>query len=228
MSFNQSLDADLRRDKYRDEYLQWRSQLMKAESGFFALYADFEPMLTQLSAGALRLYLYIGFHSDNWTGESWHSVDTMAKSLNVDARTVRKGLRELEDMGLIRRVQPRPRGRTFTYLRPLPRTRSLKGRALQIAAEAYLTENGFAIVARNPTIGSRRKVDFMIEGPDGEVSYVAVKSRISLSDLMTWANAARRAQRKLIVLTSESWPTTVESAANEWGVTLHQLNPLDG
>ena len=70
MPVNLSFNTDPRQEKLREEYGRWRTGMVKEEAGFFALYQDFEPFVQSLSAGALRVYLYIGLNSDNWTGGS--------------------------------------------------------------------------------------------------------------------------------------------------------------
>lgn len=211
---------DSNQDKHREDYRRWRTRMMQEEAGFFALYQDFEPFLSILSAAALRVYLYLGMHSDNWTGESWHSLDTMAGSLHMDPRTVRRALHELVEEGLIARIQLTPRGRTFTYLRPLPRTRSLMGKALESAAEALVVDKGYAIVEQQPSVSPRGRADLLVEDENGKQFLVEIKYRISLGDVMTWANAARRVGKGLIMVAAEPWSEDVADAAKDWQVIL--------
>uniref|UniRef100_UPI000B1104B5 helix-turn-helix domain-containing protein n=1 Tax=Sulfobacillus thermosulfidooxidans TaxID=28034 RepID=UPI000B1104B5 len=200
-------------EKYRRDYRQWRSDLIRKEAGFFALYQDFLPLIKELSAPALRVYLYIGMHSNNWTGESWHSLSTIAKILQMDPRTVRRALQELVERNLVARVQKTPRGRTFTYLRPLPRTRPLAGKELEEAAEALLVSRGYSVIERGVLTSGKRRVDFIVEDASGKQWLVEIKRRITLDFLMTWSIMARRLEKGLILIASDLWPDDVQSAA---------------
>ena len=223
-----SFEEEKLQDLYRTEYRRWRTQMMKEEAGFFALYQDFLPMLSALSAPALRLYLYLGMHSNNWTGESWHSLAKMANELHMDPRTVRRALQELTDQGLIARVQRSPRAPTYTYLRPLARNRPLMGKALEEIAETILKYHGFSIVNHGiPLPTTRRQADFLVVNAAGEQRLVEVKYRVTLDDLMTWANVARRAQLGLIMLTAEPWDYDVELAAKDMDVLLFLASRSD-
>ena len=50
-----------------DQYSQWKNNMDKKNVGanFFILFKDFDKHLRDISSGALKLYLYYGFHSKN-------------------------------------------------------------------------------------------------------------------------------------------------------------------
>lgn len=217
-----SFDVAIKQKKLQEDYRRWRTRMMQEEVGFFAVYQDFAPMIRSLSAPALRVYLYIGLHANNWTGESWHSLSTVAGALHMDPRTVRRALHELVDEHLIERIQPTPRGRTFTYLLPLPRTRPLMGKALESAAEKLLEEEGYTVVERQPSVPLRRRAKLLVQSSDERQFLVEVKYHVSLDELMTWGNAARRVKKGLIVVASEPWSEPVVAAAEDMGVILIQ------
>jgi DNA-binding MarR family transcriptional regulator len=90
----------------RNEYKEWKEKRKKQTSPFFVVYTDFkEEHLKEISGGALKLYLYLGLHINTFTGECWHSIETIADYFGNDQRTVKKWFKELEDRKLIRRIQ---------------------------------------------------------------------------------------------------------------------------
>lgn len=90
----------------RDQYSKWKEQRKDEKSPFFMIYSDFkETHLKELSGGALKLYLFLGFHVNTFTGECWVSVEKIADYLGKDERTVRKWFEELQDKKLIARIQ---------------------------------------------------------------------------------------------------------------------------
>lgn len=109
-------------EKFRHYYQTWRKHNVKEKAGFFPVFNDFKEFLKQLSPGAIQLYLYLGIHSGNWTGESYHDLETMAEFFGVSERTIRNRLNELEEAKLIRRMQLRPNSVSHTFLLPYPAT----------------------------------------------------------------------------------------------------------
>ena len=71
-----------------------------------------------ITPGALKLYLYYSFFANNDTGESWHSIDTIGHKLGVTEKSITNWNRELEDLGLIYRVNNGKKSKT-TFLMPL-------------------------------------------------------------------------------------------------------------
>jgi len=104
---------------YKKDYSNWRDLSRKINKPFFMIHTDFEQLfLKELSAGSLKLYLYLGFRSKYQTGESWESIDDMALFFKKDSRTISNWLRELEEHGLIERKQKGYKNVGTTFLRP--------------------------------------------------------------------------------------------------------------
>lgn len=99
-------------------YNNWRSLQKDKINTFFQLYKSFFKYLPELKTGALALYLFYGFHSDNDKGNSWHSIDTIARELDTTERSINNWNKVLTDLGLILRVQGNTRSK-ITYLLPL-------------------------------------------------------------------------------------------------------------
>lgn len=107
-----------RPDDLRSQFKLWRQLSAEDRAGFFAIYGDFLPYLGRLSGNAIKLYVYLGLHAGNFTGECWPSVPTMARRLKKSQRTILSWLKELERCKLIMRI-PGPRGEvTHTFLLP--------------------------------------------------------------------------------------------------------------
>lgn len=105
---------------YIQQYQNWRTDLKNKdfESTFFILYKDFDVHLRDISPGALKLYLFYGFHAKNETGLLWHGVEKISEYFGVSERTINNWNSELEERGLISRVL-REKGRNkTTYLLP--------------------------------------------------------------------------------------------------------------
>lgn len=85
---------------------------------FARIDSNFKLFLPYLKDGAIRLYLYYALASNNKTGESWHSVETISESLRITDRSIVNWNNELEDLGLIYRSS-RGRKSKSTYLLPL-------------------------------------------------------------------------------------------------------------
>lgn len=98
-------------------YELWKKSLKEDDNGFFMLYKNFEKFLPELTTGALKLYLFYGFSSKNITGESWYSIDSLAKNLDTTARSINTWNTELEQAGLIYRSSG-SKSSKITYLLP--------------------------------------------------------------------------------------------------------------
>lgn len=106
-------------DKLRSNYGNWKRKRRESKTPFFSIYSDFkEPFLKELSGGALKLYLYLGFSVNTFTGECWHSTENIAYYFGCDQRTVKKWFKELEDKGLVRRIQTGFKRVANTFLLP--------------------------------------------------------------------------------------------------------------
>ena len=78
-------------------------------------------MLRKISGGALGCYMYLGLSSKNETGESWHTIETIAKYFDKDIRTVSKWIQELRKLKLIDRFQLEINREAHTFLLPYER-----------------------------------------------------------------------------------------------------------
>jgi len=106
-------------EEIRIEHKQWREKRRDQNSPFFMIYTDFKDIyLKEISGGALKLYLYLGFHVNTFTGECWHSVDSIAEFFRNDPRTVKKWFEELEERGMVKRIQSGYKRIANTFLLP--------------------------------------------------------------------------------------------------------------
>lgn len=105
---------------YKTNFKYWKEDNLKQQKGFFIVFNDFETknILTKISGNALKLYIFIGIHSNNSTGESWYSIESISKYFNKSPRTISYWLRELEKANLIRRMQLNINQSSHTYLQP--------------------------------------------------------------------------------------------------------------
>jgi DNA-binding MarR family transcriptional regulator len=103
---------------YKSYHAAWRTFNKAKGEPFFALYNGFkEKHLAKLDAGPLRLYLYFGFHANNRTGASWHSISKIAEFFGTQTRTIDNWISVLVKEGLIYRERTDKRSHT-TYLIP--------------------------------------------------------------------------------------------------------------
>lgn len=103
----------------RENFKQWKKDNLKS-SGYFVIFNGFQAngYLKKLSGNALKLYIYLGVHSDNVTGESFHGIETIAKYFGKSERTIYTWFNELVDLHLIRRAQLEFNGPAHTFLQP--------------------------------------------------------------------------------------------------------------
>lgn len=103
----------------KNNYSSWKKTKLDT-SGYFIIFNDFlsPSLLKNISGNALKLYIYLGLHSNNMNGEVWHGVDKISKYFNKSDRTIRTWLRELQDLGLIYRMQLEYNGNSHNYLLP--------------------------------------------------------------------------------------------------------------
>jgi DNA-binding transcriptional regulator YhcF (GntR family) len=103
----------------RTQYSEWRNELQKINKPFFMIPTDFKHIfLKKISGGALKLFLFLGFHSKYQTGESWYSIEQIANFFEKDKRTISNWFQELEKLGLIYRGQKGYMMKANTFLRP--------------------------------------------------------------------------------------------------------------
>ncbi|OZI10208.1 hypothetical protein CEW92_18285 [Bacillaceae bacterium SAS-127] len=100
------------------EHTKWRDENFYNKQGFFPVFSTFKEQMRSLSPGAITLFLYIGLHSNNQTGECRHSIETIAAFFDKSTRTISNWISELEEARLIVRVQLKFNGVSYTYLRP--------------------------------------------------------------------------------------------------------------
>lgn len=105
-------------ERLMNDFLIWKTDNINNKSGFFPIYSSFKNHMHKLSPGAISLYVYFGLHSKNKTGESYHSIDTIASYFGKSSRTISSWIKELEENELIIRRQNKFSGVSITYLRP--------------------------------------------------------------------------------------------------------------
>ncbi|WP_052350760.1 helix-turn-helix domain-containing protein [Paenibacillus gorillae] len=100
-------------------YNQWRQNNTNMKEPFFGVLRAFKDkeLLKDLDEGALRLYLYLGFVSNNETGTSWHSIQTIANYFGKQTRTIDFWIQKLGEAGLIYRTRHNKKSAT-TFLIP--------------------------------------------------------------------------------------------------------------
>ncbi|MGE7738803.1 helix-turn-helix domain-containing protein, partial [Bacillus paramycoides] len=103
----------------KKSYSLWREKNKEINKPFFLIHNDFEHLfLRDISGGALKLFIYLGFRSKYQTGESWESIDEISAFFGKDPRTISNWFEELENMGLITRKQKGFKMISTTFLRP--------------------------------------------------------------------------------------------------------------
>lgn len=112
----------------RNNYKYWKQSSLD-NAGFFVLFNGFldNDILKKISGNALKLYMFLGIKSDNFTGESHYSIKTMAKYFGKSERTINNWISELEKLNLIRRVQFQHNKVSHTFLQPYMAGRPRKG-----------------------------------------------------------------------------------------------------
>lgn len=103
----------------RESYAAWKKELQEMNKPFFMIPTDFKNIfLKDISGGALKLFLFLGFYSKYNTGESWYTIEQVASFFEKDPRTIANWFKELEDRGLIFREQKGYMMKANTFLRP--------------------------------------------------------------------------------------------------------------
>jgi DNA-binding MarR family transcriptional regulator len=96
----------------------WRTYNKDTSEPFFAVFKQFEDKhLKDIEPGALKLYIYFGFHANNSNGSSWHSIQRIAEHFVVKTRTVDYWIEDLVKRDLIYRDKNGHKTVT-TYLLP--------------------------------------------------------------------------------------------------------------
>jgi DNA-binding transcriptional ArsR family regulator len=112
--------------KLREEHSHWRKGNFESKKGFFPIFYGFEEYLPKLSPGAVSLFVYIGVHSNNVTGESYHNIETISSYFGKSKRTVSSWFKELQDHGIIERFQIEFNGVSHTFIRPYTNVDEIK------------------------------------------------------------------------------------------------------
>ena len=109
----------IKSEKYKKNYELWKNKGLLDE-GYFIIFNSFmkNNILKRISGNALKLYIFLGSHSNNYSGNCWVTIDTMAKYFERTPRTISYWLKELEENNLIRRLQLEFNGPSHTYLQP--------------------------------------------------------------------------------------------------------------
>jgi DNA-binding MarR family transcriptional regulator len=104
---------------YKKQFRTWKHNAL-AQSAYFPVFKELKEthLLRNLSGGALKIYIYLGLHSKQWTGETWVTMEQMAAYFGVSKRTINNWLQELKKKRLIERMQLELNGVSFTFLRP--------------------------------------------------------------------------------------------------------------
>jgi|APAga8741244001_1050109.scaffolds.fasta_scaffold20768_2 DNA-binding transcriptional ArsR family regulator len=102
----------------RKNHSQWRDENFLNKEGFFPVFYGFKSYLNKLSSGAVSLFIYIGMHSNNQTGECYHDLNRISNYFKKSPRTISSWFKELEEAGLIERMQLTLNGVSHTFIRP--------------------------------------------------------------------------------------------------------------
>jgi len=115
----QRISNGMKAEFFKREFRVWKHNAL-SESTYFPVFKEFKEshLLRNLSGGALKVYIYLGLHSKQWTGETWVTLEQMAAYFDVSKRTINNWLRELKRKRLIERMQMEINGVSFTFLRP--------------------------------------------------------------------------------------------------------------
>lgn len=107
-----------RATELRQEHSMWRDENFLKKKGFFPVFSEFKSYLGNLSPGAVSLFLYIGLHANNQTGECYHDINRISTFFKKSPRTISSWFKELEEAGLIEKLQLKLNGVSHTFIRP--------------------------------------------------------------------------------------------------------------
>lgn len=107
-------------EHYKNTFNNWKTTKLLNNSGFFIIFNEFESknILKHINGNALKLYIFLGIHSNNTTGDSWYSIETICNYFGKSPRTISYWIDELEKANLIRRMQLEVNKTAHTYLQP--------------------------------------------------------------------------------------------------------------
>jgi predicted transcriptional regulator len=113
---------DEQEERIKEYHAYWRRTNSNSNAPFVPIFNSFKDAhLATLEPGALRLYLFFALAANNQYGNSWHSIESIAKFFNTQTRTVNNWIKVLVDKNLIYREQNGKRTHT-TYLIPYSNT----------------------------------------------------------------------------------------------------------
>lgn len=114
IDFSSTLNENL-----RSQHSQWKKNNSLQKKGFTMIFSDFKDnnILSKIDGGALKLYVFLSLAAKNQSGESWHSIETIADYFEVQTRTVDKWFKNLVELDLIHRHKFKGKSHT-TYLLP--------------------------------------------------------------------------------------------------------------
>ena len=178
---------------YRNNYREWKLKALD-EAGYFVIFQGFieDRILQRISGNALKLYIYLGMHSNNYEGIVWHSNSTISKYFGKSERTIRGWMHELEEENLIKRMRLSYDGNVYTYLQPY----SFRGQAYDMTEDNvngkrtiegvfYIDQiGGLHIKGENIYIPVTNSMDMKILNPDSnEWEYGTIQiRRLNLDD----------------------------------------------
>ncbi|MEW4226374.1 helix-turn-helix domain-containing protein [Rossellomorea marisflavi] len=102
----------------RKDHSQWRDEQFSNKNGFFPVFSEFKQHLSDLSGGAVSLFLYLGLNSNNQTGECYHDISKISEYFGKSPRTISSWFKELEERQIIERLQLQLNGVSHTFIRP--------------------------------------------------------------------------------------------------------------
>ncbi|WP_042375283.1 helix-turn-helix domain-containing protein [Neobacillus jeddahensis] len=115
-------DKDQTYKKYYSSWREFNKGNNDSKETFAMIFTSFkENHLSKIEGGALKLYLFFCFNSNNTDGDSWYSIEKIADFFKVGTRTVDKWVKILVDRQLIYREQATHKSAT-TYLLPYSTT----------------------------------------------------------------------------------------------------------
>lgn len=103
-----------------DIYYNWRKKQYNNKEGFFPIFQSFSEKMTNLSNGAIALYVFLGLKSNYQTGISFYSIQKLSIIFDKSPRTISFWIKDLENNKLIYRKQQTLNGVSTTYLLPYP------------------------------------------------------------------------------------------------------------
>lgn len=101
-----------------NNYKYWREHRKDGKQPFLMVPSEILNYLKSIHTRAISLYLYYCSRAGNNTGKSWAAVETAAKELDISTKSVNNWNRELEELGLIARINEGKSSKT-TYLLPI-------------------------------------------------------------------------------------------------------------